>query len=125
MCVPADKRGQQAARPLSKTGETLKGVVSTACRPGVFQIALFKGFPNILRIPPPPSGHSVGTNEATMAATPENAQGWHNPHRCKGVCPLAFPLPLEYMVLQITTPIYITDCARAEDETPEKKMLPP
>ena len=26
---------------------------------------------------PPPSGHSAGTNEATMAPTPENAPCWH------------------------------------------------
>ena len=29
-------------------------IVSTACRPGVIQIALFEGFPNIPHIPPPP-----------------------------------------------------------------------
>ena len=42
----------------------------------MFQIALFKGFPNIPHIPPP-SGHSAGTNDATMAPTPENAPCWH------------------------------------------------
>ena len=33
--------------------ENLKHVVSTACRPRVFQIALLKGFPNIPHINPP------------------------------------------------------------------------
>ena len=52
-------------------------IVSTACRPRVFQIALFKGFPNIPHIPPP-LGHSADTNEATMAPTPKTPASWHN-----------------------------------------------
>ena len=34
--------------------KNLKHIVSPACRPRVFQIALFKGFPNLPHIPPPP-----------------------------------------------------------------------
>ena len=51
----------------------------------VFQIAFFKGFPNIPHIPPP-SGHSAGTNEATMAPTPENAPCWHQIGRPGEIC---------------------------------------
>ena len=57
---------------LSKTDENLKHTVSTACRPRVFRIALFKGFPNIT----PPMGHTVGTNKATMTTTSENPPRW-------------------------------------------------
>ena len=35
----------------SETDKNLTHVVGTACRPGVFQIALFKGFPNIPTYP--------------------------------------------------------------------------
>ena len=49
---------------MSKTDKILDHIISLACRPGVFQIALFKGFPNLP--PPPTSGHSVDTNEATL-----------------------------------------------------------
>ena len=59
----------------------LKHVVSTACRPRVFQIALFKGFPNLPHISPPPLGHSAVTNEATKTPTPENALCWHKMQR--------------------------------------------
>ena len=48
-----------------------------ACRPRVLQKALFKGFLNVPHIPLP-TGHSVGTNEATRAPTPKNAQSWQN-----------------------------------------------
>ena len=43
----------------------------------VFQIALSEGLPNIPHIPPP-TGHSAGTNQATMAPALENAPCWHN-----------------------------------------------
>ena len=37
-----------------------------------------QGFPNLPHIPPPPPlGHSAGTNEARKAPTPENAPCWH------------------------------------------------
>ena len=39
---------------MSKTNEDLKYFVSTACRPRMFQIVLFKGFPNTPHVPPPP-----------------------------------------------------------------------
>ena len=78
--LPVDKKRQQKTRAPFKTDENLKHVVSTACRPRVFQIALFKGFPNIPHIPLPPA-HSVTTNEATMAPTPETPQSWHIPQR--------------------------------------------
>ena len=38
----------------SKKDRNLKHAVSTASRPGVFRIALFKGFLKIPHIPPPP-----------------------------------------------------------------------
>ena len=44
-----------------------------------------KGFPNIPHIPLPPE-HSVGTNEATMAPTPENPESWHNRQRPREIC---------------------------------------
>ena len=34
---------------------------------------------------PLPEGHSLDTNEATKAATPQNAQSWHNRYRCRGI----------------------------------------
>ena len=69
----------------SKMDENLKHVVGTACRPRVFQIAIFKGFPNIPHMPPA-AGHSAGTNEATMATTPENAPHWHETGRPREIC---------------------------------------
>ena len=51
----------------------------------VFQIALFKGFPNIPHITLP-LGHSVDTNEATMDLTPENAPCWHDRYRPREIC---------------------------------------
>ena len=68
--LPVDKKRQQTTQASSEMDENIRHVVSPACRPGVFQIALFKGFPNIPHIPLPPE-HSVGTNEATMAPTPK------------------------------------------------------
>ena len=52
------KKRQQATQAPSKKDKNLKHTVSTACRPRVFQIALFKGFPNIPHIPPPYGTHS-------------------------------------------------------------------
>ena len=52
--LPVDKKRQQAAHTPSITDENLRHFVSTASTPGVFQIALFKGFPNIPHIPAPP-----------------------------------------------------------------------
>ena len=49
--------------------------ISTACKPGVFRIALCKGVPKNPHLPPP-TGHSVGAKEATRAATQQNAQRW-------------------------------------------------
>ena len=34
----------------------------------------------------PPLGHSVGTNEATITAIPENAPCWHIPLRPREIC---------------------------------------
>ena len=78
--LPVDKKRQQTTQASSKTDENVRHVVSTACRPGVFQIALFKGFANIPHIPLPPE-HPVGTNKATMAPTPENPENWHEIQR--------------------------------------------
>jgi hypothetical protein len=77
--LPVDKKTQQATQAPSETDKDLKHVVSTVCRHRLFQIALFKGFPNIPHIPLP-TGHPVSTNRATMAPTPENAPCWHLPH---------------------------------------------
>ena len=52
--------------------ENLKHVVSTACRPGLFRIALFEGFPNIPYIPPPPL---PDTQWAQIR------QQWHRPRK--------------------------------------------
>ena len=65
--------------------KNLQHVISTACKPGVFQIAPFSSFPNIPHIPPP-LGHSAGTNEATTAPTPENAACWHEITRPREIC---------------------------------------
>ena len=59
-----DKKREEAAHTPSKKDENLKHTVSAACRPRVFQIALFKGFVNIPHTTPP-TGHTVGTNKAT------------------------------------------------------------
>ena len=76
----ASKKRQQATHEPSKTNENLKDVVNTACRPRVFQIAHFKGFPNIPHIPTP-IGHSRGAIEATTAALSKNAQSWQKQRR--------------------------------------------
>ena len=36
--------------------------------------------------PPPPTGHSAGTNETTKAPTPENAPCWHETVRPREIC---------------------------------------
>ena len=46
----------------------------------MFQIALFKGFPDIPHIPLPPE-HSVGRNEATRSPTRENPESWQERRR--------------------------------------------
>ena len=51
--LSVDKDWQDAPQSLSKTDKNLRHIVSAACRPGVFQRTLFKGFPNIPHIPPP------------------------------------------------------------------------
>ena len=77
-----DKIRQQTTQATSKKDKNLQHTVSTTCRPRVFQIALFEGFPNIPHIPPPPPmEHVVGTNEVTMTLIPENAPCWHLPYR--------------------------------------------
>ena len=81
MELPADKRRQWEAHVPSKTDENVKHTVSTTCRPRVFRIALFKGFPNVPHIPPP-VGHTVGTHTATITTTSENPPSW-----CKTQCP--------------------------------------
>ena len=68
MALPVDKTRQRATLSLPKTDKNLEHIVSTACKPGVFRIPLFKGFLNIPHIPPP-TGHSADTDEATRAAT--------------------------------------------------------
>ena len=74
----------------SKTDENLQHVVSTACRPGVFQITLFKGFPNIPHIPPR-TGHTVGTNQATMTTTTENPPSWRIRYGPREICDHSLP----------------------------------
>ena len=63
-----DKKRQQATQAPSKMDEKLKHIVSIACRPGVFQIALFKGFPNIPHIP-----YLQDTQQTQMR------EQWHRP----------------------------------------------
>ena len=63
--LPVDKKRQHATQALSETDENLKHVVSTACRPRVFQIALFKGFPNIPHIPPLRDTHRAQIRQKT------------------------------------------------------------
>ena len=78
--LPVNKKRQQATHAPSETDENLRHVVSPASRPGVFQIALFKGFPDIPHIPLPPE-HSVGRNEATRSPTRENPESWQERRR--------------------------------------------
>ena len=63
-----------------RNGRKSQNVVSPASRPGVFQIALFKGFSDIPHIPLPPE-HSVGRNEATRSPTRENPESWQDSRR--------------------------------------------
>ena len=49
--------------------------------------ALIQGFLNIFHIPLP-MGHSVDTNEAIMASTPENTPCWHVSERPREICDL-------------------------------------
>ena len=77
--LPVYKRRQWEVHVPSKTEEDLKHTVSTACRPGVFRMAVFKGFPNILNIPPPPPygtqrGHKYGNNDNNQRKPTELAQ---------------------------------------------------
>ena len=72
------KRGSKQHKHRSKW--TKISDMSSVQQTWVFQIALFKGFPNIPHIPLPME-HSVGTNEATIAPTAENPESWHIPHR--------------------------------------------
>ena len=51
----------------------------------MFQIALFKGFPDIPHIPLPPE-HSVGRNEATRSPTRENPESWQERRRPREIC---------------------------------------
>ena len=83
--LPVNKKRQQATHAPSETDENLRHVVSPASRPGVFQIALFKGFPDIPHIPLPPE-HSVGKNEATRSPTRENPQSWKEQDRPREIC---------------------------------------
>ena len=82
--LSVDKNSQQATQALS-TVQKSQTCRQCSMQTRVFQIALFKGFPNIPHIPPP-LGHSAGTNEATMTATPENAPCWHVPQRPREIC---------------------------------------
>ena len=66
--LPVDKNRQKATQALSKKDENIKHVVSTTCRPRVPN-SPFQGLSEYTHIPLAPE-HSVGTNEATMAATP-------------------------------------------------------
>ena len=61
--------------------------------------ALFKGFPNIPHIPLP-TGHSVDTNEATMAPTLETPQSWQVQQRPREICatPLRIPQSARFRV---------------------------
>ena len=60
-------RQQGTQAKTSKPDENLKHVVSTACRPRVFQIVFFKVFPDIPHLTPPPhgthNGHKSGNND--------------------------------------------------------------
>ena len=70
------KRGSKEHRPRPKQTKISN---MSSCRPRVFQIALFMGFPNIPHIPPP-TGHTLGTNDTTMTTSTENLPSWCNPH---------------------------------------------
>ena len=99
------KQGTQAP---SKTDENLKHVVSTACRPRVFQLALFKGFPNILHITLP-TGHTMGTNQATLTTTTENPPSWRIRYRPREICILVWDMDatLKYQVVFPSSPIVV------------------
>ena len=89
--LPVDKKRQQATQALSKKDENLKHI-------GVFQVALFEGFRNIPHIPLPPE-HSVDTNEATMAPTPQKPPCWHN-----SACPQEMCIRLQELTATIPRP---------------------
>ena len=89
--LPVNKQRQQATHAPSETDENIRHVVSPASRPGVFQIALFKGFPDIPHIPLPPE-HSVGKNEATRSPTRENPQSWKEQGRPREIFKLNSPI---------------------------------
>ena len=72
--------------------KNLKHVVSTTCRPRVFQTALFKGFPNIPHIPPP-TGHTVGTNLATIMTTTKKPLSWRIRYRPQEISLQIKPIP--------------------------------
>ena len=70
--LPVDKEGSKQNRYRPKRTET-SNMLSVQQADTVFQIALFKGIPNIPHIP---TGHPADSNEATMAPTLENPPCW-------------------------------------------------
>jgi hypothetical protein len=64
---------RQADHTPSILDKILPHIISSACRSGVFQIALFKGFSNIPHIPPPlPYRILTGHKQ-----DPEIRSAWH------------------------------------------------
>ena len=80
---------KEAAR---NAGTVQNGRKSQTCRQysiqtWVCQIALFKGFPNLPHMPPPPPmGHTVGPNQATITTTTENPPIWRSRYRPQEKC---------------------------------------
>ena len=67
--LSVDKNRQEATQAPSKMDENLKYTVCTVRR-RVFQIPLFKGFPNIGHIPPPPFRDTHGAQMRQQGLRP-------------------------------------------------------
>ena len=87
-CSPSETGPEQAKKPnLSMVMANFrKNMVRTPPpNPSISEKPFSRAF-RIYPTYPPPSGHSAGTNQATMATTPENAPCWHDPHRPREIC---------------------------------------
>ena len=80
----------------------------------------------IPHIPLPPE-HSVGTNEATMAPTPENPQSWHIPQRPREILQTEVTVPLASLCTTATSHTHTNTRTRAciQQNTQQHQMQSP